>query len=89
MKKKHTQEDLATVEAAREQNAELEFFMQEEDVYKKVSTAAVDLEAPSTFIEVVAKIATISNWTFMETTEEATQVKQSDIPIDNNDKKKM
>jgi len=57
-----------------------------EDVDEKVSTAAVDLDAPSAVVEVVEKTATISNRSFMETTKETTQVEQSDIPIDDNDK---
>jgi len=61
VKKKRAREDLATAEADREQNTELEVYIQEEDVDENFRTAAVDLDAPSAVVEVVEKTATISN----------------------------
>ena len=61
MKKKRAQENLATAEADRENNTELEVSTKEEYVDKKVSTAAVNLDASSAIVEVVKKNGTISN----------------------------
>eukprot|EP00592_Proboscia_alata_P028613 CAMPEP_0194442818 /NCGR_PEP_ID=MMETSP0176-20130528/126349_1 /TAXON_ID=216777 /ORGANISM="Proboscia alata, Strain PI-D3" /LENGTH=1177 /DNA_ID=CAMNT_0039268975 /DNA_START=33 /DNA_END=3563 /DNA_ORIENTATION=- len=85
VKKKLAQEDLSTAEVNREQNTELEGYIQEEDIDEKVNTADVGFDAPSAVVDAVEKTAAISNRAFMETTEETKEVEKSDIPIDDND----